>query len=281
MSNPHPPLPPKPLPRPVTSSGDPAADEEARVHEVYEAIAPHFARTRFKPWPLIEAFLARLPPHSVGLDAGAGNGKYLPAAAAAGHWAIAVDRSRGLLDIAKGQLEDGAECVRGDISDAPWRAGVFDFAISIAALHHLSTPERRAESVKALLAPLRLSAAPEPPARFFIYVWAYEQGPNSRRKMGSLAGGEEKTQDFLVPWVLAPLRAKGEHPTVDNQQVFERYYHLFVAGELRALVERAAVDAGFVLRAEGEEGLEGKNLRVVAEGWEADNWWLEAEVFKA
>ncbi|TXT15931.1 hypothetical protein VHUM_00434 [Vanrija humicola] len=265
----------KPLPLPATSSGNPAADEEAQVHEVYEAIAPHFARTRFKPWPLIEAFLSRLPPYSVGLDAGAGNGKYLPAAAAAGHWAIAVDRSRGLLDIAKGQLDDGAECVRGDISDAPWRAGVFDFAISIAAIHHLSTPERRAESVK------RVSAAPEPPARFFIYVWAYEQGPNSRRKMGSLAGAaDDKTQDFLVPWVLAPLRAKGEH-VPDNQQVFHRYYHLFVEGELRQLVEGAARDAGFALLREGEGGEAGaKHLRVVAEGWEADNWWLEAEVFR-
>lgn len=125
-----------------------------------------------------------------------------------------------------------------------------------------------------------MSAAPEPPARFFIYVWAYEQGPNSRRKMGSLAGSEDKTQDFLVPWVLAPLRAKGEH-VPDNQQVFHRYYHLFVEGELRQLVEGAARDAGFVLLREGEEGESGaKHLRVVAEGWEADNWWLEAEVFK-
>lgn len=38
----------KPLPVPAAASGDPAADEENQVHEVYEAIAPHFARTRFK-----------------------------------------------------------------------------------------------------------------------------------------------------------------------------------------------------------------------------------------
>lgn len=38
----------KPLPVPAAASGDPASDEEHQVHEVYEAIAPHFARTRFK-----------------------------------------------------------------------------------------------------------------------------------------------------------------------------------------------------------------------------------------
>lgn len=239
-----------------------------------------------------------------------------------------------------------------------------DFAISVAAIHHLSTPDRRADGVRALLRPLRL--APGEPSRFFIYVWAYEQGPLSRRKMGSLAdanaaaaaaaaagqgeggggggsGGSseavapvDKVQDVMVPWILAPqapkaskpkeprasrkTRVKGtRHPHAQAQeqqerqeaeqqeqqpdsepipattapapepepepQVFNRYYHLFVEGELRALVERAALQDGFVLRATGDDDditpspQEGhKWLRVVAEGWEADNWWIEGEV---
>lgn len=39
---------PKPLPVPATATDNPSDDEETLVHEVYEAIAPHFARTRFK-----------------------------------------------------------------------------------------------------------------------------------------------------------------------------------------------------------------------------------------
>lgn len=78
-----------------------------------------------QPWPLIERFLSTLPPGSVGLDAGAGNGKYLPATQAAGHFAIAMDRSGGLLDIARGQLAMGAECVRGDLCQDPWRRNSF------------------------------------------------------------------------------------------------------------------------------------------------------------
>lgn len=57
--------------------GDDAAAvyEETHVHGVYEAIAPHFSATRYKPWPFVSSFLASQPPGSVGLDVGCGNGK--------------------------------------------------------------------------------------------------------------------------------------------------------------------------------------------------------------
>ena len=76
----------------------------------------------------------------------------------------------------------------------------------------------------------------------------------------------EKIQDVLVPWVLQ-----------GGERVFHRYYHLFEEGELRDLVRAAAEEEGFEMRMGGEEG-GGKWVRVKAEGWEADNWWLEGEV---
>lgn len=255
---------------------------------------------------MIERFLSTLPPNSLGLDAGAGNGKYLPAAQAAGHYAIAMDRSGGLLSIARGQLEGGPECILGDLCQDPWRPNTFDFAISVAAIHHLSTPERRADAVQTLIRPLRSRG------RFFIYVWAYEQGPNSRRKMGSLAdqkeGAEvrERVQDVLVPWVLSsepqkkkdkPKNIKGrrkqgeegaepetpkEEPKGEEPQVFHRYYHLFVEGELEDLVRTAAKQDGYAVLGKEEDKPEaGKYLRVVDVGWEADNWWIEGEVGSA
>jgi tRNA (uracil-5-)-methyltransferase TRM9 len=51
--------------------------ESRSVHRVYDVIASHFSETRYKPWPLVENFLKDLPPGSVGLDVGCGNGKYL------------------------------------------------------------------------------------------------------------------------------------------------------------------------------------------------------------
>lgn len=84
---------------------------------------------------------------------------------------IALDRSSGLLSHARkmgfgglnaNRQEDGkegtgdgsnvAECVRGDMGVDVWRAGVFDFVISIAAVHHLSTPERRQHAVQVSIA---------------------------------------------------------------------------------------------------------------------------------
>ena len=72
------------------------------MHDVYEAIAPHFSLTRSKPWPMIASFLAEVPAGSIGLDSGAGNGKYIPCARASGAEMIPMDRSAGLLSFAKG-----------------------------------------------------------------------------------------------------------------------------------------------------------------------------------
>lgn len=181
------------------------------------------------------------------------------------------------------------------------RADTQDFAISVAAIHHLSTPERRRDAVRTLLRPLSSSG------RFFIYVWAYEQGPNSRRKMGSLADAADpskgRVQDVLVPWVLSSdqkTRAKGEPRRrkidTDRQEtgerepgeakeegkVFHRYYHLFVEGELESLVRDAAAADGFeVLEKDDTPEGKGKFLRIRDVGWEADNWWIDGEVGEA
>ncbi|OWZ77271.1 tRNA (uracil-5-)-methyltransferase TRM9 [Cryptococcus neoformans Tu401-1] len=251
---------PKPIPQPAAPFSNPHEDEERTVHTVYEAIAPHFSQTRFKPWPLIAQFLSTQPPGSIGLDSGAGNGKYLPVAHQAGCEMIALDRSSGLLSHARkmgfgglnaNRQEDGkegtgdgsnvAECVRGDMGVDVWRAGVFDFVISIAAVHHLSTPERRQHAVQIMLRPLRLSSQP-PYGRFMIYVWAYEQGESSRRKMGTAFSAaaskpdnevpssavsplqekeeqkKEKIQDVLVPWVLAPKKGETSKKPKETKQ---------------------------------------------------------------
>lgn len=113
----------------------PEAREQRMVHDVYETIAPHFSQTRYKPWPIIARFLSSIPPHSIGLDSGAGNGKYLPVVreGSRGSRMIALDRSSGLLSVArtqKGEIGEGVvggveECVRGDLCYDGWRRGVF------------------------------------------------------------------------------------------------------------------------------------------------------------
>lgn len=144
---------------------------------------------------------------------------------------------------------------------------------------------------------------------------------------GEGEGEEKKVQDVLVPWVLQsrnpPKPQKGrpaasseviERTKVEGRggeesnkaegereesKVFHRYYHLFIAGELRELLKEAGREEGYMLidkdteedgempergnrradkTAEGNNGDGRKWLRIRGEGWEIDNWWIEGEV---
>ncbi|KAJ7905361.1 S-adenosyl-L-methionine-dependent methyltransferase [Mycena olivaceomarginata] len=137
--------------------------EEKHVHQIYDSIASHFSSTRYKPWPIIAAFLANLRDGWVGLDSGTGNGKYLPLPAdrPGRVWTIGLDRSRNLLDIARTGGRDRR-----------------DYAISIATIHHLATHERRKLAVKRLL-----SAVSPAHGRVLVYVWAVRQDELSKRSI--------------------------------------------------------------------------------------------------
>jgi tRNA (uracil-5-)-methyltransferase TRM9 len=288
--------------------------EAAHVHSVYQAIAPHFSATRHKPWPRIASFLLSLSPGSVGIDVGCGNGKYL--AVNPSLYILGSDRSSALVHLARHppRYHPGTEAERGEdknldkvkkqkhagehaddheivdhrckadvlVADGlslPHKPSSVDFAISVAVVHHLSTPARRRAAIAALLSCVRGHGQ----GRVLVYVWALEQ-PRSRRgwDVGS-------SQDTLVPWVLrekkkakqakAPLpppskgtadaagdaddgkaqddgNQDGEGQGKDRDgKTFQRYYHLYREGEL----EEDVVAAGGT---------------VLDSGYEKDNWWV-------
>ena len=165
-----------------------------------------------------------------------------------------------------------------DVADnlsLPHPNGVFDFAISIAVVHHLSTPARRVEAVKCVLDLLRPSSSSShgngdgkvEGGRALIYVWALEQ-KDSRR-----GWDEGHEQDVMVPWVLKQKKDKEkgrkkkdesqaheeEAPKPDGDKTFLRYYHLYRKGELEGDIEQAG---GVVLES----------------GYEKDNWWAIARL---
>ncbi|SNX86414.1 uncharacterized protein MEPE_05123 [Melanopsichium pennsylvanicum] len=222
---------------------DPLSYEQQNVHAIYETIAPHFSSTRYKPWPLIPAFLSTIPAGSFGADLGCGNGKYLPIRStlafqrnapdieeqdlAAKHQnsllTVGVDRSSNLISLARdnfgmldnsdatktksnsevneGELKRRQEVAVGDAIQSSLRTGLFDYAISIATIHHFSTWERRRASVQELIrivAPTEadstlrnnVSEASTDPrlegsfgrGRFMIFVWALEQKDEGKRQ---------------------------------------------------------------------------------------------------
>ncbi|KAL2875941.1 tRNA methyltransferase, has a role in tRNA modification [Colletotrichum sp. CLE4] len=290
------PTPTTPPPAEDEDNDTAAAYESRHVHTVYEAIAPHFSSTRYKPWPLVAAFLLSLPPGSVGLDAGCGNGKYIGVNPSL--FIVASDRSANLVSLArsyqpphfdasvgpKKKNKGGSNKKAADVSPAPvapapapppapknqvlvadslalpYRSSAFDFAISIAVIHHMSTRERRRAAVAALLTAVRPGSG-----KALVMVWALEQG-NSRR--GWDAGA---AQDQLVSWVTKGKKEKPEGKVQEQGQeqtqaaaaataepakdeTFQRYYHLYREGEL----EEDVVEVGG---------------RVLESGYERDNWW--------
>jgi tRNA (uracil-5-)-methyltransferase TRM9 len=219
--------------------------EEKHVHEVYEKIAHHFSSTRYKAWPIVHEFLRSLPPGSVGLDVGCGNGKYL--LVNKDIFIVGSDRSMNLVKIAAKHQPHAA--IVADTRALPHaggstKGGRFDFAISIAVIHHLSSPERRVEAIKSILDCLRVGG------QALVYVWALEQ-KTSRRGWDE---GDE--QDVMVPWVMKTGKKIQEDGQISEakETTFQRYYHLHRSGEL----EENIISAG------GE---------VLRSGYEKDNWW--------
>lgn len=145
-----------------------------------------------------------------------------------------------------------AHVVLGDARLLPVRP-VFDFAISIAVIHHLTTEAHRIDALRQLLTILR------PGGTAFVSVWALEQ-PNSRRKWD-----EHSPQDILVPWITYQAKSRDQKsrdrhqtPAVETK-IHQRYYHLFRQGELEGYIEKAG----------GE---------VIESGFERDNWWAQMQL---
>lgn len=264
----------------------PKLQESEFVHDVYNEIAQHFSQTRYKPWPIVADFLVNREDWSVGVDVGCGNGKYL--AVNKKVFILGSDYSTGLIDQAK-ILHPSELCndiIVADGMNLPHKENTFDFAISIAVIHHFANEQRRIDAIAEILRVLK------PRGQALIYCWALEQ-EKSRRGYH-----EGMDQDILVPWVLTK---KGEGKKNKNKnrngkkignenQVSEefvvdtdstkaastgmegeavgkeeerppvkmRFYHLYKQGEL----------ADNCIKAGG---------KLVREGYERDNWWAVVE----
>ena len=170
-------------------------------------------------------------------------------------------RSENLVKIA-GQHRAHSSVIADNLS-LPHPSSLFDFAISVAVVHHLSSRPRRVQAIAAILETLRPASEPEQSrpnpkdegGKALIYVWALEQ-KTSRRGWDE---GDE--QDVMVPWVMKTQSTHANHeitsPSNENSKTFHRYYHLYRQGELEADLAEAG-------------GC------VVESGYEKDNWWAIA-----
>jgi tRNA (uracil-5-)-methyltransferase TRM9 len=177
-------------------------------------------------------------------------------------FAIGVDRSAGLLKTCVGNSGENAGClVQADGVSLPLRSGCCDASISIAVVHHFSSAARRLGALRELCRIVR------PGGYVLVTVWALEQ-----------ANKTFPDQDVFVPWhyqhrfsaaessdkpqppaqVQQPIAAPGDGGGNGPVTVFQRYYHLFVEGELEGLFRQI-------------EGVE-----IVESAYDRDNYYVTA-----
>ncbi|KAL2160217.1 hypothetical protein VTH06DRAFT_1390 [Thermothelomyces fergusii] len=287
---------------PADAEAQAEAYERAHVHGVYEAIAPHFSATRYKPWPAVESFLRSQAPGAVGFDVGCGNGKYLGVnpdvflgplrATPAQQGDVAGVDTRG--EAGRARPVPGADVLVADGLSLPFREHAADFVICVAVIHHMSTRARRQEAIRQLLRCVRLGLAGQTGGQVLVYVWALEQGTSRR---GWDEGGE---QDLLVPWVLKsqqkkqPKQPKAQKLPKANaaQAVGERGSEIQGGGGAPpASTPRTPAEPEptcghsdpvfqryyhLYRKGELEEDVLAAGGVVVSSGYEKDNWWVVA-----
>ncbi|KAJ4307135.1 tRNA methyltransferase, has a role in tRNA modification [Collariella sp. IMI 366227] len=291
---------------PAAAETDAEAYERTHVHGVYEAIAPHFSATRYKPWPAVASFLHAQAPGAVGLDVGCGNGKYLGVNPDV--FMVGSDRSPSLIAHAGARCKQlqtqhgntagagtggeaggapvGLDVLVADGLSLPFRERAADFVICVAVIHHMSTPARRQNAIRQLLRCVRLGEAGSTGGQVLVYVWALEQGASRR---GWEEGGE---QDLLVPWVLKSQEKKQKQPKrqkgIQDQGTGgaparpEGSEERAPAGSAEPGATPGPADPVFqryyhlYRKGELEEDVLAAGGIVVRSGYERDNWWVVA-----
>jgi SAM-dependent methyltransferase len=173
----------------------------------YDHFAVHFNETRKAIWKCVAKFLDNIPKYSLIADVGCGNGKYTRYRQDI--FIIANDICVPLLDTIDKNSNDC--CVANGLY-LPYKKKSFQYAISIAVLHHISDYESRLKFIKNIINIL------EPGGKLLFTVWAQEQ--TIKKKWINKGNG-----DYLIPWL-----------DKYTKQTFYRFYHLFSYEEIKQFV---------------------------------------------
>lgn len=185
-------------------------DETTYVHDVYSNIAVHFDSTRYSPWKNVSRFIKELPANSTFLDIGCGNGKYFSIRDDLRMYGC--DYCDTFVNIVKNRYKH-VSIVKANGLNLPYNDCIFDYTISIAVLHHLTTNEKRIAFLNELVRVMKHGG------KSFITVWSINTIDNRKSKWKFIT-----KNDVLIPW----------NDLYSNK--YERYYHLFDEFEFRDLL---------------------------------------------
>lgn len=138
--------------------------EKRHVYEIYDKIAGEFSDSRYRAWPNVKKFVEELPPGTIMVDLGTGNGKNLNLNKSI--FSIGCDRSVNLLGICR---KNRFECLAANALELPFKDESVDACIFIAVLHHLANERRRLDALRNVTRMLKSGG------QCLVYVWAFEQ----------------------------------------------------------------------------------------------------------
>jgi tRNA (uracil-5-)-methyltransferase TRM9 len=190
-------------------------DKVSFENSTYDHIALHFNETRKAIWTRVGKFLDMIPKYSLVADIGCGNGKYTRYRQDI--FVIANDICIPLLHMIEKNSRDSISTYGCCIADGlylPYKTKSFQYAISIAVLHHISDYESRLKFITNIINIL------EPGGKLLFTVWALEQTIKPKWIYKGNNG------DYLIPWL-----------DKYTKQTFYRFYHLFSFDEINKFVK--------------------------------------------
>ena len=186
--------------------------EIEKVHNIYDIISKHFSTTRKIIWPKVQDFINTFNSNSSIIEIGCGNGKNMGTRNDCTY--IGLDTCENLMNQAP--IQDNCSYILANCIYLPFDSESFDYAMSIAVIHHLSTESRRLQALQEINRILKTGG------EALIYVWAYEQ-PRFEN---------DESQDVNVKWLLQKKYSEKQ----ENDEIFYRYYHVFKKNELENLI---------------------------------------------
>jgi ubiquinone/menaquinone biosynthesis C-methylase UbiE len=184
------------------------------LRKEYEKIAEDFDRTRYKEWKEVSEFLKDVGVQETILDAGCGNGRHFKVLENRCKLTVGLDFSRKLLKLAKKKVYSKFVC--GDVSNLPFKDGLFDRVLLIATLHHIPSKEMQVKTLKEIRRVLGNNG------KLLLSVWS--------RKAGKFKNIDARIKDAIVTW-----GGKAEI-----------YYHIFDIDEIKQVAEMAGFNNIFV-----------------------------------
>jgi len=179
------------------------------IQDVYNNIANDFSNTRYKPWKPVAEFIDTFNETDINCDIGCGNGKNML------YRKINFKGIDICDEFVKICNQRNLDVIKGNILDIPFQDNYFDNIICIAVIHHLKDIKDRINAIKELFRICKKGG------KIMIYVWAYEQPDNSKRKFYSC--------DEMVSYKKV------------NGEIFYRYYHLYKKNELEEEIKESNI----------------------------------------